>query len=288
MYIKLYTFTRKAIIWRHWKSCEPSAICQTLWKTAKYSFYSFLYLTLTFDLFTSRQIRVALICHYNDNIFSIDTLKSVQHRLRYCEIHAFVDFVRIPLYLILNMSLTLVITLNQGHIIKKSYFNSFRVKFEYNHTKVINMSHTIHGSYAQFTKKLQYNEGDNNDLVRNQSSIFVMKALFDPRKCLQCIQSTFQGTLDTPLVYTTVREWWTVSALLCWCHSDQKLLHSEGLLYWTSLTWTYPVKDWIGKPILSECFRNTCLMDAKCLSKYSGVLSIWYRYSWWQGNLVKF
>ena len=38
------------------------------------------------------------------------------------------------------------------------------------------MSHTIYGSYAQFTKKVHYNEGNNDDLVRNQSSIFVMKA----------------------------------------------------------------------------------------------------------------
>ena len=29
--------------WRHWKPCEASAISQTLRKTAKYSFYSFLY-----------------------------------------------------------------------------------------------------------------------------------------------------------------------------------------------------------------------------------------------------
>ena len=40
-------------------------------------------------------------------------------------------------------------------------------------------------------QKLHYSKGNNNDLVRHQSSIFVMKALFDNRKCLQCIQSTF-------------------------------------------------------------------------------------------------
>ena len=40
-------------------------------------------------------------------------------------------------------------------------------------------------------KKLHYSKWNNNDVVRNQSNIFVMKALFDIRKCLQCIQSTF-------------------------------------------------------------------------------------------------
>ena len=42
----------------------------------------------------------------------------------------FFGFFCIQLYLIQNMTLTLEITLSQGHIIKKSYFNLFRVKFE--------------------------------------------------------------------------------------------------------------------------------------------------------------
>ena len=52
MYIE-YAFTRQAItfvydvIENHF---EASGMSQTLRKAAKYSFYSFLYLTLTFDL----------------------------------------------------------------------------------------------------------------------------------------------------------------------------------------------------------------------------------------------